>query len=363
MPAKSMPESLSPARDLAECIRYSGDTLRYTTEGDPTANDHILKSVYQNELRVSPEVTPGLSQRLENVCKKLSLSENAIIAFIYASPEIQAECYSSSIGSCILRFSSALVSLLDDDEFEFVAGHEAGHFLLGHGLSRFEARSDSLEYLMQQRAQEISVDRLGLIACGSLDISVRAMMKTISGLTGEHLRYDVGAFLRQLDDDPTRGKNTSSTHPSMFVRGRALMWFSLNDGFNRGDHDFKQKDLLRLDRQIEKDFEKYVDGPVRLIIEDAEKNLLLWIAAKHAVQDGVLDKQEQKRIVSLVGEDTFNRLKNFLSDIPAANVEDTVYQRVKAAREDLERLVPTSFEKIYQEIEDEVEKTMNQNDE
>ena len=117
-------------------------------------------------------MTPGLSRRLESVCQTLLLPERTVDAFIYASPEVQAECYANGTEGCILRFSSARVDLLDDDEFEFVCGHEAGHFLLGHGLARMEGHSDSLEYFMQQRAQEISVDRIGLIACGSLTYAV-----------------------------------------------------------------------------------------------------------------------------------------------------------------------------------------------
>ena len=52
---------------------------------------------------------------------------------------------------------------------------------------------------MQERAQELSVDRVGLIACGSVDIAIRALMKTVSGLSSEHLRFDVGTFISQLD--------------------------------------------------------------------------------------------------------------------------------------------------------------------
>ena len=303
-------------------------------------------------------MTPGLSQKLEAVCQKLLLPEKVVDAFIYASPEVQAECYASGTESCILRFSSALVDLLDDDEFEFVCGHEAGHFLLGHGLARLEGRSDSLEYFMQQRAQEISVDRIGLIACGSIEVSIRAMMKMVSGLSGEHLRYDVGAFLRQLDDSPQRAGDATSTHPSIFVRCRALLWFSLNDSFNRGDLNFKRKDLLRLDKHIERDIAKFIDGPARRIIDDAKMDLLLWVAANHVVHDGILNKQEQAVIAGMVGMETLTSLKNFLSDIPASDVQDEVYQRMKSARENLEQLLPSSFEKTVHEIEEKVAKIL-----
>jgi hypothetical protein len=349
-----MDSSLSAAQSLAERVRYSGDLLRRRSDGDLSAIRNVLGASYQSELQVSPAVTPGLAKRLDEVCQRLQMPEGAVHAFIYASPEVQAECYASSIETCILRFSSALIGLLDEDEFGFVAGHEVGHFLLGHGVARAENRTNSVEDFMQQRAQEISVDRVGLIACRSLDVAVRAMMKTVSGLSGEHLRFDVGAFLRQLDYAPECEHVHASTHPTILVRCRALLWFSLNDAFNRGTLQLAKEDLLRLDRHIKRDIDKYVDGPTRRMIEDATNNLLLWVIANHAVQDGVLDRQEQEAVVHLVGRDTLERLKGFLADIPASEVRAEVYQRLEAAKESLEQLIPSSFKEASRVVDERV---------
>lgn len=354
-----MDKYASAAKELAENIRYSGDTLRHYAEENPSVAGRVLGSVYQNELRVSSEVTPGLADHLKSVCSRLHLPADSINAFIYASPDIQAECYLGSTQNCILRFSSALIDLLDDDEFMFVVGHEVGHFLLGHGLARIENSDDSIEYYIQQRAQEISSDRIGLISCQSLDVAIRAMMKTVSGLTDEHLRFDVSAFLRQLDETPHTGGNHASTHPSILVRCKALLWFSLNDAFNRGGEDFCGKELLRLDKHIQNDLDKYVDGPAREIIAEAKENLLLWVIANHVVQDGALDKKEQKAIAGFVGEQTLERLKRFLSDLPVSEVHDEVYQRMRVAREDLERMIPTSFEMTFREIEERVSSALD----
>ncbi len=350
----------STARELAENIRYSGDALRHYAEEGPSVTGRVLGSVYQNELRVSSEVTPGLADHLKSVCSQLHLPEDSVDAFVYASSDIQAECYPGGMQNCILRFSSALIDLLDDDEFMFVVGHEIGHFLLGHGLARIEHSADNIEYIIQQRAQEISSDRIGLIGCRSLDVAIRAMMKTVSGLTDEHLRFDVNAFLRQLDETPHTSGHHASTHPTFFVRCRALLWFSLNGAFNRGGEDFCCEELSRLDQRIRNDLDKYVDGPAREIIAEAEKNLLLWVVADHTVQDGVLDRKEQKAIAKLVGDETLERFKKFLSDIPVDEAQDEVYQRMKMAREDLERMIPTSFEVTFREIEERVSSALGQ---
>ncbi len=113
-------------------------------------------------------------------------------------------------------------------------------------------------------------------------------------------------------------------------------------------------ELLKLDQRIQNDLDKYVDGPAREIIKEAEENLLLWVIANHVVQDGVLDKKEQKTIAELIGEQNLERLKNFLSEIPIPEVRDEVFQRMRTAREDLERMIPTSFEMTFREIEEKV---------
>ena len=346
-----MDNATSAARALAERIRYSDDSLHCSDKISFPNSRHVFQSVSQRDLLISPAVTPALAECLAEVCCRLHLPNNSVHAFVYASSEIQGECFAGNTQECILRFSSTLVDLLDEYEFMFVAGHEIGHFLLGHGMSKAGASTDSLESKIQQRAQEISSDRIGLISCQSLDVAIRAMMKTVSGLTGEHLRFDVGAFLRQLDATLETDAYSMSTHPSIFIRCRALLWFSLNRDFRYGEDIFRNEELLLLDQRIRKDVDKFIDGPIRKIIKEAKDNLLLWVIANHVVEDGFLDKKEQQLIARLAGDKNLESLKIFLSDMPSSEVQDVVYQKLSAAREDLERMIPTRFELEYREIE------------
>jgi hypothetical protein len=347
----------SAARVLAERVRYSKDMLRPKFEGDSASTDKIRNQFFHDGLLVSHSVTPDLANRLGLVCQRLQIPENAVEAFIYASPDIQAECFSGSVEKCVVRFSSTLVDLLNGDEFEFVVGHELGHFLLNHGVARLENQKISIESSIENRAQEISADRLGLVACHSLEVAIRAMMKTVSGLSSEHLRFDVGAFVSQLRSTPDtiQVESQFSSHPSILVRCRALLWFSLSDVSSRGVEQFSIDQLAKVDSRVEKDMDKFVDGPAKRLIEDAKENLAIWVAANYAVQDGVFNKNEQKKFSDMFGELVLKKLKIFLSDIPASEVQETVYERVRAAREDLEQLIPSGLEDSVREIQKMIE--------
>lgn len=66
-------------------------------------------------------------------------------------------------------------------------------------------------------------------------------------------------------------------------------------------------------------------------------------------------KREQNQISELFGETILEKLKNFISDIPISEVQDTVYQRMKDAREELEELIPSGLEMTVKDIQDKIE--------
>ncbi len=343
-----MLNGLCKAQHFAQQIRFSGDTLQDLEKA--TQYSHFIKDVsYTRELNISPHVTPILFKNLSNIYEKLYLPHNSVTAFVYASPEIQAECFAGNKEECVIRFSSALVDILNEEEFKFVAGHEIGHFLLGHGLARYSEKCDSVEYVMGQRAQEISADRMGLVACGSLNVAIKALMKTISGLTEHYLRFDVGEFLSQLRKTSNNLLNVDSeaTHPSVFVRCRALLWFSLNDYFTKSSRNVSIKELSDIDKKIQSDLHKYVDGPIRRKIHDLKEDLSMWMTAYEMMQDKVFTKSEQIEFSKRFGTDTLESLRNFLQDISASNVKNIIYDKIEKVRKELETLIPTSFESEF----------------
>lgn len=339
-----MHHSLESAKSLADTIKFSRDRdISFARR----SKEHIadLKGrFYTNELFISKGVTPDLYQALSNVMKRLCVPDDVVTAFIYASPEINAGCFLGLDDECVLRFSSGLIDILNISEFEFVVGHEIGHFLCEHPPTDNDVGNRSLEGFIQQRAQEISADRIGLVGCDNLNIAVKALIKTVSGLKDEYLRFDISSFISQLQKAPNQvSQNIESTHPSMLVRCRALLWFSLSHSYI-DKKDYVRGELSKLDSRIESDLDQYVNTSARRVIDKAKETLSIWTAAYEIVQKGKFSKTDQSEFSERFGSDTLKSLLNFLNSLDKSEVDGAVFNQIQQARNELEALIPWSFE-------------------
>jgi hypothetical protein len=335
---------LSAARNKADKIRFSADIPASFTDRNEINTFFGREQFYQDAIEISALVTPKLWDHFCVVCERLEVPQEAVSPFIYSSKDVHAECYASQARQCILRFSSGLIDLLDEQEFEFVIGHELGHFLLEHHLANVGLNVANPEYFRQRRAQEISVDRLGLISCGSLDVALRALMKTVSGLTERHLRFDVGGFISQLRKvDKSKADLSYSTHPSIVIRAKALLWFSLSDYFQKVPSHASPNGLIKIDERIERDLHKFVDGAVRDKIASLSEELLLWMVTLEVVRVGMFSSAAQNVLRARFGEDTVQRLRVFLAGLSKGDAEATIFEKLKTARSDLEILIPRGF--------------------
>lgn len=341
-----MSDSLADARKLAEKLRFSRDSLKADPESEISNLQDIKNFFYQSELRISEAVTPKLHQNLLELYERLKIPNKIIEAFVYPSSEIQAECHLSGNSECVLRFSSALIEILNEDEFCFVAGHEIGHFLLQHGLSMVRVKKDSLESFIIKRAQEISADRVGLVACGSIDTAMKALMKTMSGLGDHHIRFDIGAFLSQIKHANPGGTSmgTFSTHPTSLIRARALFLFSLDQENVREPESLDRNTLDKLDNKINRELDTYIDGPANKQIQEAKDELAMWITAYKIVQDGKFSKEEQHSFSQKFGNDMLEKFKNYIASLSKSEAEEEVNKKMTMAKELLEELIPYSID-------------------
>ena len=351
-----MTNKYNEIRKLASNLRYKNDK---PLDNNTNFNNSIITikdHLFRTGLLINENSTPELSKTIMLVAEKLQVSTKSINAFIYSSPEIQASCIATNKEECILSFSSGLINLLDFSEFAFVVAHELGHFIFGHNHNMI--KKGSLESYMQERAQEISVDRIGLIGCGDLNSSIRALIKTASGLESKFLKFDIGQFINQISkiSQPNLGEGVSNSHPSIIIRCRALLWFSTLNSFIEFPSNNKNNEITEVDIKIEKDFNKYVDGPTKSIIKKAKTNLVMWLIVKEIIKDKKFDNNEQESFKTLFGINSLNKMKMFLSNTNSSELENAIIKRINNSKVELQKLIPVSFNDEFKKLKSKVNK-------
>lgn len=180
------------------------------------------------KLRVTAHTLPGVERAVNKACDLLRIPRSRVHAFVSPETGRNAQCLMMTDEPMIV-FGSALVELMSEDELACVAGHEIGHFLLPE--ASYLSDPDTAEGRIHCRAAEITMDRIGLVACGDLRAACNTEMKLMSGLKEPHLRMDVSAFLneaRQAFDGSFR-REEDDTHPPAQLRLRAIVEFASSD--------------------------------------------------------------------------------------------------------------------------------------
>lgn len=316
-------------RSAFEKVRFSGERTVPPTSVLAPNGGALLRHLAQSELAISSVVTPSLAASVAAALDRLWVPLDSVHAFVFASPYIQAYCGWMSEDRCVLRFSSALVDLLTSAEFEFVVGHEIGHFLLGH--VSWQDETDTLEDLLCRRAREVSVDRIGLLACASLPAALAAMMKLASGLSDRHVRFDVARFMAQLEHAGPSMSQAHSSHPSVLVRARALLWFSLLETSRDRLSSLDARQLRKVDAAISRDMQRLNDAPVVEQIASLENDAALWAVVHQIVVSGGFTRPQQSRFAEAFGADALSRVTRLLSDVPAEELRTTTATRLNDA--------------------------------
>ena len=106
----------------------------------------------------------------------------------------------------IICLTSALIQNFSDDELAVVIGHEIGHLVFKHSQLRvvraiLQASEKKVSsqiintFVRWGQYAEISADRMGFIANPNLETTGKVFFKLASGLSEEHLNFDIGEYL------------------------------------------------------------------------------------------------------------------------------------------------------------------------
>lgn len=340
--------SLDLARELAFRVRLSEDKPTKDRRFSSFDGHEHRDSMLRHGLLISESMTPVLEERLSSVCDRLLIPRTHVSAFVHNSADVQADCLIDSPDTCVLRFTSGLVNLMDAFEFQFVVAHELGHFLLGHDSCSHYNSSGAAESFLIQRARELSADRIGFLGVDNLNESIHAIIKTASGLGDAFLRYDVGGFLSQVDmlQNPKRGEARNSTHPSLLIRCRALLWFSMSVKSLADMTRTTPSTIQEVDRKVTKDLERFVDGQTRVRKADFEEDIVLWKSCVLIVHEGAFPKEMQRRLSGQLGADRLESLKSFLEMFSSDELLREAASRLDSATYALYKEFPESAEDL-----------------
>ena len=349
-------------------FRYSFDDpsqLNISLKKDPYEKATNQKSDNINQLlstsvRVTKEIFPNINSAIDNVFKRLKI-ENNLNFFVTANHfQTQATCSAMPLGdSAEIILTSKLIELLNGEELESVIAHEVAHFYYQHALypqpNSSMNRVETLNLLNFSRAAEISADRIGFIGCGSLESSLRAMLKITSGLSDKHLKFNFSNYLDQLRElkEIKGDKNLMySTHPNFLNRMQALIWFSMSNEYNKDLNSNKKGsfDLKTVDQKIDESIKKVIGDEVDYSNKDVVSRALMWGSIEIFLSDKKFSKKEQELFKKNFGE---KRAQSMLSFMKMANpksiqvkIDNTFKEASTLLKKDKENIVNESSKLI-----------------
>ena len=204
--------------------------------------------------------SPELFKEFSAAKKNLKLNPKTKISlYIKNDQQINAGCIFLSKEDYAVYLNAGLINIMNIDELNFVIGHELGHLkYLHHKIIKDQLQKISpatqIRLFEHSRYAEISADRCGLIAAGSLEVSKNALLKLSTGtdLTLiDQSQNNTSIEIKALQDliETDKGLiNEKLSHPYSQIRIYALEKF--NECFSN-DSIIKSR-VVEVDKKIAK---------------------------------------------------------------------------------------------------------------
>ena len=346
-------------------FRYTFDNLselsitkNQDTETKTSYNNPQLKSLLSTSVKVPPEIFPKVAEAIDQVFERLKLKNNFNFFITANHLQTQALCAmmpQSSNAEIII--TSKMIDLLNGEELQSVIGHEVSHFYYQHSLypspNQARTKTEFLNLLHLSRAAEISADRAGFLGSGSLEYSLRSMLKITSGLGDQHLQFNFSAYLNQLRElTEIKGEQTQlySTHPTFLNRMQALIWFSMSQEYHQFFETNKKGvyDLKTVDQKINESIKKVTGNELDVSNKEIIEKALLWGALWIYLGDKKFSKQEQEKFSNRFGNKTTVSILGLLniSNIPI------IEKKIMTAYAEASTLLKSDREKITKELKE-----------
>ena len=318
-------------------------------------NSH-LSNLLTNSVRVDKEILPKVGEAIEIVFKRIKIENNFNFFITADNNQANASCsLMSSASRPDIILTSRLIELLSIEELQFVIGHEVAHYVYQHALypnhNNVEDRNLKLNILNLSRAAEISADRIGFLACSSLEDALKANFKLASGLSDKYFNFKPSTYLDQLRDLEDLGKSSSelwSTHPSFLIRMQSLIWFSMTKEY----HDFfdqKKKgtySLKEVDKKLDFKMRKVTGDEIAKSNKEIYEKALIWGSLDIYLSDKKFSKDEQDEFSKRFGANA----KKAISLMKISNARDMLDKKIDLSFNEASKLLKTEKDKLADEL-------------
>lgn len=329
------------ARDVVLPCLYTPPGTQITTNAEfrPKAADIEAKKLSRLQLRVSSFTLPGVERAVAKACQHLRVPREAVHAFVSPALERNAHCFMNA-DEPIIVFGSALIELMTEKELACVAGHEIGHFLLPE--AHFLIDLENAEGKMHSRAAEITMDRIGLVACDDVQAACLTEMKLLCGLKDPHLRADVTAFIEEARKafDGSFHREEDSTHPPTQLRLRAILEFANSDAFHNPHGRIGGKPIAEINQSVTRLLHEQID---RHVIAERDEPVLMakaWLYCLCKSHGADVTSQMLNHIKPDVDEARLHRAWSSLAGFKSDQISSHAHQRFLKSLESSFGLAP-----------------------
>ena len=354
-------------------IKYSKDDpksyeIKIQPSNDVDYNSNPDAYLLTSSMQIKNDLFPKIYQSISEVKEILQLDD---IYNFYVNPDnSSANAYCKVMprsDRADIIFTSRLIELLDVNELKFIVAHEIAHHQYQHYLYPNPKNAENnLRYfnlINLQKNAEISADRLGFTVLGDLEKTMRAMIKISSGLSSEHIKYNFDNFMNQLEDLKKLESNPylmNSSHPSIFTRAQAVLWFSQSNEFinhknisSNGLYDLNEVDIL-IDTAITELISKDQDQ----VFGDRSRTCLFWCLVYLILVDKKFSKAEQEYLSTIFSNQKVSSLKSFLNNSNSNEIEN----RMKSELHRSIDLPKAKKNEIKEKLKDYIENFSSNND-
>ncbi|WP_300701751.1 M48 family metallopeptidase [Bacteroides sp.] len=220
-----------------------------------------------NKIRLSSKQLPKIYEKLPPICKKLSIKEPEF--YLEMSPFPNA--YAMGDTRTMITVTSGLLEYLTDEEVSAVIAHECGHIACRHMLYYTMAQlllqninnmgllGDAITpifWALQywSRRSELSADRAGAVALGSIERMVEVQIRLAGGPASITKDVNIDEFVKQADYYDTLQDNNwdkflqnwsilESSHPYAAIRVREILKWGKTEQWHR------IKDIVQLEEK------------------------------------------------------------------------------------------------------------------